>query len=186
MGPMPSLPAHELWQRLEALPPVAAPATMRAATLVPLYEDEDGEARIVLTKRPDTMRTHAGDVVFPGGRVEPGESAEDAAIREAWEEVALPPDAVDVIGGLEPVTTRSREMWIVPVVARIERPSLLVPDPSEVDAIIEPTLAELLDEGRWSTSDVYGHPLWFYEFPEGTLWGATAFMVRELLDYVRP
>jgi 8-oxo-dGTP pyrophosphatase MutT (NUDIX family) len=178
--------ADAVWTRLASLPPVAEPASMRAATLVPLYEDPEGDVRIVLTKRPDTMRTHAGDVVFPGGRVEAGESAAEAAIREAWEEVALPPESVDVIGGLEPVTTRSRDMWIVPVVARIERPPVLVPDPSEVDAIIEPTLAELLDEDRWTTNDWYGHPLWFYEFPEGTLWGATAFMMRDLLDYLRP
>ncbi len=157
----------------------------RAAVLVALYQDAGGQARMILTKRPDAMRTHPGDVVFPGGRIEPGESPVDAALREAWEEVGLPPETVQVIGGLEPVTTRDLTNWIVPVVARVRRPDELVPDPREVETIIEPTLVELLDESRWHTSDWMGAQLWFYEFPEGTLWGATAFMVRQLLSLLR-
>jgi hypothetical protein len=74
---------------------------------------------------------------------------------------------------------------VVPVVARIERPEELHPQPDEVDVIIEPTLTELLDDSLWQQRLFYGRDLWFYEFPEGTLWGATAFMVRELLDYLR-
>ena len=175
----------DLWQRLEALPPVAEPANARAAVLVPLYADAE-TVRVILTKRPDGMRTHPGDVVFPGGMMEVGEGPIDAAVREAHEEVALPPDAVvAVLGGLSPVTTRDVNRLIVPVVARVDRPAELVADPSEVEVIIEPTLTELLDESQWHTQDWMGHTLWFYQFPAGTLWGATAFMVRELLDYVR-
>jgi hypothetical protein len=107
-------------------------------------------------------------------------------MREAWEEIGLPADSVvEVLGGLEPVTTRNRKRPIVPVVARIDRPTELVPDPSEVDVIIEPTMDELLDEHRWETRPWFGHTLWFFEFPEGILWGATAFMMRDLLRHVR-
>ncbi len=179
-------PAATIWDSLGALPAVARPTAMKAAVLVALYEDDTGEVRVVLTKRPGHMSTHAGDIVFPGGRVDDGDDGPEAtAIREAWEEVRLPPDTVEVIGGLEPVTTRSEEMVIVPVVARIQRPAQLVPDEREVEIIIEPKLAELLDESRWNTSEWFGHPLWFFQFPEGTLWGATAFMVRDLLTYLR-
>jgi 8-oxo-dGTP pyrophosphatase MutT (NUDIX family) len=107
-------------------------------------------------------------------------------LREAWEEVGLPGENVlEILGGLTPVTTRDRTKPIVPVVARIDRPDEFVPDPREVDVIIEPTIAELLDEDRWVMRDWYGHDLWFFEFEEGILWGATAFMMRELLDVVR-
>jgi 8-oxo-dGTP pyrophosphatase MutT (NUDIX family) len=175
----------DLWSPLDALPPVAGPDDVRAAVLVPLYEDS-GALHLILTRRPDDMRTHAGDVVFPGGTIDPDDAGPvGAALREAWEEVALPADHVEVIGGLTPIFTRESELLVVPVVARVRRPDELVPQPGEVQAIIEPTLDELLDEDRWRTEDWVGHRVWFFEFPEGILWGATARMVRELLGYFR-
>ena len=175
----------DIWTKLRSLPDVDMDSDARSAVLVPLYQDDAGRVRVVLTKRPDTMRTHPGDVVFPGGRIEPGENPVEAAIREAWEEVALPPEFVEVIGGLPPVTTRVRTNWIVPVVAQIQRPNEFVADPYEVEVVLEPTMRELLDESRWRRSEWMGSQLWFYEFPEGTLWGATAFMVRSLLAFLR-
>jgi 8-oxo-dGTP pyrophosphatase MutT (NUDIX family) len=176
---------RDVWTRLESLPEVSQPAGARAAVLVPLYSDDAG-LRVILTKRPDDMRTHPGDVVFPGGKMEDGEGVVATALREAQEEIQLPPSAVvSILGGLTPITTRDRDNLIIPIVARVERPEMLVPDPAEVDVIIEPLLVDLLDEARWRTNDWMGHTLWFYEFPEGILWGATAYIVRELLDYVR-
>jgi 8-oxo-dGTP pyrophosphatase MutT (NUDIX family) len=173
------------WSPLGGLPPVPEPEGMRAAVLVPIWDD-GRRLRLVLTRRPDDMRTHAGDVVFPGGVADPGDDGPvDTALREAWEEVGIPPDHVEVLGGLDPVSTRSREMLIVPVVGRIRRPARLVPEPGEVDAIIEPSIDELLDEAAWEQRRYRDHVLWFYQFPEGTLWGATAFMVRRLLEYFR-
>jgi 8-oxo-dGTP pyrophosphatase MutT (NUDIX family) len=172
----------DLWAPLRALPAVAHPVGMRAAVLVPLYEDGD-DLRLILTRRHEHLPTHAGDVVFPGGMIEAGETPEETARREAWEEVGLPPDHVEVIGGLEPVTTRALEMLIVPVVARVRRPARLVPSPNEVEVIIEPRLSELLDESSWRQEVWVGHTLWFHPFPEGMLWGATARMVRSLLVY---
>jgi len=160
---------------------------MKAAVLVPLYEDR-GQLRVVLTRRPDHMPTHPGDVVFPGGMVETEDDGPvSTAMREAHEEIGLPPqNVVQVFGGLQPMHTRSAEMLIVPVVARIERPDEFIPEPAEVEAIIEPTLDELLLDANWRTSEwAKGRTMWFYEFPEGILWGATAFMVRDLLSYFR-
>jgi len=174
------------WSVYRSLPPVVDPPGSEAAVLVALYDDAAGDIRVILTKRPDDMRSHPGDVVFPGGHREGGEEPISTATREAWEEIALPPEAVvEVFGGLSPVTTRDRTKPIVPVVVRIERPERLVPDPSEVDVIIEPTMVELLDEENWITRPWFGHPLWFFEFDEGILWGATAFMMRDLLDHIR-
>jgi 8-oxo-dGTP pyrophosphatase MutT (NUDIX family) len=165
---------------------VAQPAAMKAAVLAPLYEDATGEVRVILTVRPEHMNTHAGDVVFPGGMIDRSDGGPVAtAIREAWEEVGIPPESIEVLGGLTPVAPGRPSTLIVPVVARVERPSRLVLQPEEVEAVIEPSLTELLDEHRWAERDFHGHPLWFCELPEATLWGATAFMVRELLEYVR-
>jgi 8-oxo-dGTP pyrophosphatase MutT (NUDIX family) len=174
-----------LWSPLDALPPVEVPDEARAAVLVPLYE-ADGRLRVILTRRPDDMRTHAGDVVFPGGTMDAADGGPvGTALREAWEEIALPPDHVEVIGGLTPMFTRESEMLVVPVVARVRRPAELIPQPGEVQAIIEPPLDDLLDDDRWHTEDWVGHQVWFFEFPEGILWGATARMIRELLAYFR-
>ena len=96
----------DIWTRLEALGPVQYPAEARAAVLVPLYRDEKGQVRVILTRRPDHMRTHPGDVVFPGGQLEHGERPEETAKREACEEIGLPEMGVEIIGGLTPITTR--------------------------------------------------------------------------------
>ena len=176
---------RDLWTRLGALRPVQCPPEAKSAVLVPLYRDENQTVRIILTKRPDHMRTHPGDVVFPGGRLEPGETPEETAIREAEEEIGLPPGGVSVVGGLTPTTTRNRSDLIVPVVAKVTRPAEFVLQEEEVAAVIEPAMAELLDEKRWRTSEWMGHQLWFYEFDEGILWGATAFMMREFLTFLR-
>jgi len=176
----------EKWLPFRDLPDVVDPPGSEAAVLVPLYEDADGRIRVVLTRRPDHMPTHPGDVVFPGGHREDGEEPIATAKREALEEIGLPVEnVIEILGGLEPVTTRDRKKPIVPVVARIIRPDSFVPDPREVDIIIEPTIDELLDESKWAARPWFGHTLWFYEFPDGILWGATAFMMRDLLGHVR-
>lgn len=177
--------SSSLWSPLESLPPVVTGEGVKAAVLVPFYE-QDGVLRLIMTRRPDTMRSHPGDVVFPGGMIEPtDEGPVHTAIREAWEEVGLPPDQVEVLGGLESVHTRSVTMRIVPVVARVQRPATLVPQPEEVSAIIEPSIDQLLEDGEWRRSVWGGREMWFYEFPEGVLWGATAFIVRGLLKHFR-
>jgi len=164
---------------------VARPAGMRAAVLVPLYE-YGPDLRLILTRRGGGMATHPGDVVFPGGMVEPGDAGpEDTARREAWEEIGLPPEGVEVLGGLEPTSTRSADMLIVPVVARVSRPERFVLAPGEVEAVLEPRLADLLDESTWQQQEWAGFTVWFRPFPEGMLWGATARMVRSLLEYFR-
>jgi len=178
-------PVSRPWEPLSSLPPVARPPGMKAAVLVPLYED-GGELRLILTRRGGRMATHPGDVVFPGGMIEPGDGGpEEAARREAWEEIGLPPGGVEVLGGLEPTSTRSTEMLIVPVVARVTRPDRYVLAPGEVEVVLEPRLLDLLDETSWHHEDWHGHEVWFRPFPEGMLWGATARMVRSLLEYFR-
>lgn len=175
------------WEALASLPPVSSPAGMRAAVLVPIYE-ANGALHLIMTRRPDDMRSHPGDVVFPGGMIDSGDtSAEATARREAAEELGLEDEHIlEILGGLEPVHTRSVTMRIVPVVARVRRPGRFIPQPDEVAAVLEPTIDDLLDDDRWQTRFWGpGRKMWFYEFPEGVLWGATAHMVRDLLGYFR-
>ena len=159
---------------------------MRAAVLVPIYE-QHGVLHLILTKRPDDMRKHPGDVVFPGGMIDPEDDGPvGTALREAEEEVALPRgNVLEILGGL-PMAETPSVMRIVPVVARVSRPAELVPEPGEVAAILEPAIDELLDEAAWQSRWWGpGRRMWFYEFPDAVLWGATAYMVRDLLEYFR-
>ena len=161
------------------------PPEAKAAVLVPVYRDGEDRVRVILTRRPDHMRTHPGDVVFPGGRLEPGEGPEETAKREACEEIGLPEDGVRVVGGLTPITTRDPGNLIVPVVAKVRRPERCVLQEEEVAAVIEPPLLDLLDDAAWRTSEWFGRTMWFFEFAEGIMWGATAFMMREFLGIIR-
>jgi len=153
-----------------------------AAVLAPLYDDEDGEVRVVLTKRPDTMPTHAGHISFPGGRPDPDDDGPvGTAIREANEEVGIDPDQVDVLGFLTPIDTVQYSLIVVPVVARISTPLGLVPSEREVVKVYTPLLRDLADRDRWWHVPWGEWKVWYYDLEGDTLWGATASMVRELV-----
>ncbi len=170
-----------------------------AAVLVALFE-EDGEARVVLTRRAAHLRTHTGEVSFPGGRLDPHESSDAGARREAAEEVGLDPDSVEVVGTLSPLATFSSGATITPVVGFLPARPRLVANPAEVEHVFDVSLAELAADGVWReerwhmpdrparpvpAGDVAPEPgwfsMWFFELPDDTVWGATARMLVELL-----
>ncbi len=164
-------------------------ATKQSGVLVPLFVDDAGDTRMVLTRRDGQLRNHRGEVAFPGGRVDIGETPRQAALREAHEEVALPPDRVRIIGELEPLTTVVSSAAITPVVGVIEgtMPQLM-PNPGEVDRVFDVSLRELTDpdcyrEEIWEYADGT-FPVWFFEVEDDTVWGATGRMIRRLLDLV--
>lgn len=153
-----------------------------AAVLAPLYEDEEGEIRLVLTKRPDTMPTHAGHISFPGGRPEPGDDGPvGTALREAHEEVGIDADQVEVLGFLPPIDTVEFTLLVVPVVARIATPLGLVLSEREVVRVHTPLLRDLADESSWWHLPWNGWKVWYYDLEGDTLWGATARMVRDMV-----
>jgi 8-oxo-dGTP pyrophosphatase MutT (NUDIX family) len=126
---------------------VAAASSRPAAVLVLLYPDRDGVARILLTERADRGGHHSGEVSFPGGRSEPGDSdAAATALREAAEEVGLDADAVGarVLGGLSVQWIPVSNFAVTPVIALAERRPVLVPQPSEVAAVLEPPVSSFL------------------------------------------
>jgi 8-oxo-dGTP pyrophosphatase MutT (NUDIX family) len=159
----------------------------RSAVLVPLFE-ENGETRVILTRRASTMRFHGSEVSFPGGKVELGESAAAAAVREAFEEVALDPGLVEVLGTLGPLSTLSSRARICPVVATLGRRPFLQASPSEVELVFDVALAELLVDGvhrseHWGGA-LSGVEVHFYDLPADIVWGATARILTDLLGRV--
>lgn len=166
-----------------------------AAVLVALYE-EDGEVHTVLTRRSAALRTHRGEVSFPGGRLDPGEDVVAAARREAAEEVGLDWSSVRVLGWLRSVVTFSSGSLAVPVVAALPGLPRLVPNPAEVARVFDVPLADLAADGafheeRWTVpgrtvpgSPDGSFPVWFFYVAGETVWGATARMLFDLLCLV--
>jgi 8-oxo-dGTP pyrophosphatase MutT (NUDIX family) len=169
---------------LGAPPSVSLPGSKQSAVLIALF-DGDAGAEIVLTRRAQHLRNHHGEVSFPGGRLEPGESAPAAAIREAHEEVGLDPAAVTVVGELDHLATMVSRSVIVPVVATLPgRPDLRAAC-TEVDRIMTVPLVELLADDvyrqeRWGKPPL-DRPIHFFELDDETVWGATARMLVQLL-----
>lgn len=120
----------------------------QAAVLVPVYRDRDDRLRVALIRRVE-RGIHGGQVAFPGGRVEAADtSSAAAALRETWEEIGVPPDAVAILARLRPVRTRSSDYLIDPFLGRIEPPPRWRPQPGEVAAVLTPAVAELAEPGR--------------------------------------
>jgi 8-oxo-dGTP pyrophosphatase MutT (NUDIX family) len=184
---------------------VLGPAILVSESLVPpvrgvnsgvlaLLFEEEGETRLVLTRRSTALRTHRGEVSLPGGRLHAGESPASAAEREAYEEVGLDPSSVTTVGWLHPVMTMVSASLILPVVATVPARPHLVPNPAEVERVFDVALSELADPGifheeRWRIpgrviqgSADNSFPVWFFEVSGEMIWGATARMIHELLS----
>jgi 8-oxo-dGTP pyrophosphatase MutT (NUDIX family) len=160
-----------------------------AAVLAPIYDDERGEAAVVLTRRTWFLRSHQGEVSFPGGRIEAGETPADGALREAKEEIDLDPSSVELLGELDHLGTVTSGSFIVPLVGALPARPATSPNPAEVDAVLHVPLAELLDpaiyrEELWVFPDRLERKIFFFELVGDTLWGATAAMLRQLLGIV--
>ncbi|MEN9504261.1 MAG: hypothetical protein RI958_187 [Actinomycetota bacterium] len=161
------------------------PEARHSSVLVVLHDGPDGPEAL-FTKRSMRLRHHRGEISFPGGRMEPGETPAQAALREAWEEVALEPDHVTVRAELDHLSTVVSQSYIVPVVATVDaRPELRAHE-AEVDEILWVPLGELVHpaafrEERWGTPPL-DRPVYFFEIANETIWGATARMLHQLLS----
>jgi 8-oxo-dGTP pyrophosphatase MutT (NUDIX family) len=154
-----------------------------SAVLTPLYAGEDGELHAVFTRRRDDLSRHAGEISFPGGRQDPGETLMETALREAHEEVGLPPEAVDVLGALEPTPTFVTNYAIYPFVGLIEPGFAWVVADTEVAEVLELRVADLraaYGERRLVRKGIpFRTPT--YEVGGALIWGATARILGDLL-----
>jgi len=156
-----------------------------AAVLVPVV-DTGAEARVILTRRTATLRRHSGQIAFPGGAVDPTDaSMEDAAMREADEEIGLDPASVEPIGRLPDYLTTTGYR-IAPVLS-IVRPGFTTRiNPAEVDAVFEVPLSFLMSEAnhRRESRMWEGRERHYYTMPYGEwfIWGVTAGILRTLYE----
>jgi 8-oxo-dGTP pyrophosphatase MutT (NUDIX family) len=160
-----------------------------AAVLVPIFDD-DGEPTILFTRRSQDMRRHRGEVSFPGGRQDPGETLAETALREAWEEIALDPATVEIVGELNPIATVTAQTMIHPFVGVLPgRPLDLVPSPIEVELILTVPIRELLApdtfrEEIWDRPDRPVMRMPIFEIVGDTIWGATGHFLFQLLSLI--
>lgn len=160
------------------------PAIRKAAVLVGLIDRGD-DYGVVLTLRPDTMPNHAGQVAFPGGRIEPGETALAAALREAHEEVGVDPALVRLLGQADPYLTGSG-FAISPFVGVLPGGFVPVPHEREVAAVFETPLSFLMNPANHERHEreFRGALRAYYAMPHNGryIWGATAGMLKALYD----
>lgn len=139
---------------------------------------------VILTQRTETLRSHAGQVAFPGGRIDPEDDGPiGAALREAHEEIALPPASVDVVGTTDSYRTVTNYV-VTPVVGVVPPDLLLTPSEAEVASVFEVPLDFLLDTAnqREQVAQYQGHERRYYEilWQDRRIWGATAAMLVNL------
>ncbi len=152
-----------------------------AAVLVAITERR--EPGVILTQRTETLRKHAGQIAFPGGRVDAGEDVVTAALREAEEEIALSRDHVTVIGQADGYRTVTG-FQVTPVIGVVPPDLLLQPSEAEVASVFEVPLAFLLDPDNHVAAQVewQGRMRYYYEilWHDRRIWGATAAMIVNL------
>jgi 8-oxo-dGTP pyrophosphatase MutT (NUDIX family) len=157
----------------------------QAAVLIPVFK-KDGAYHLLFTRRTDRVEHHKGQISFPGGRQDP-EDADllDTALREAEEELGIRREDVRILGELDDICTVS-DFCVAPFVGLIPYPYPFRPNPHEIEEMIEVPLAVLLDPER-SRREFREHggltwPVYFYEHGGHTIWGATASILKQLLD----
>ena len=159
------------------------------SVLILLYPDE-GKIKFPLTKRPDYLGTHGGQVSLPGGKAEPDEDYIQTALREGEEEIGIDRTKIKVIGRLTDFFVIPSNFLVTPVIACAESKPQFIPQQSEVVRILEGTIEELIREDAIITKEIIAAKMYpmlapHFEIEGEVVWGATAMMLNELRMVVR-
>lgn len=163
------------------------PGLIRAAVLIPIFK-KDGEYHVLLTRRTDKVGTHKGQISFPGGKRDECEDLLCTALREAREEMGIAEKDVRILGELDDMCTISSDFCISPFVGLIPYPYPFKINRHEIEEIIEVPLSVFLDETKFREElrSRNGEliPVLFYQHDEHTIWGATARILKQLMDLI--
>jgi 8-oxo-dGTP pyrophosphatase MutT (NUDIX family) len=190
--------AHSLVERVVTPAELPSSGDARPAAVMCLLFEAAGEANVVLTRRSAHLRSHGGEVSFPGGRLRPGELPLQAALREAEEEIGVDPATIEIIGQLTPLTTVRSPALVHCFVARLPAGPAgdqwsFVFDPREVEKVFWAQLASLAAGGvyheeLWPIPGPLGWPSYravpFFRLAQDVVWGATGRLLTELLGTV--
>ena len=164
-------------QRLEGIEQFTPAAVLAAIT------ERDGEPGVLLLHRPSTMRSHPGQIAFPGGKIDPGESPVEAALREAHEELGIDPAAVKIIGTSDVYRTHSG-FEITPVLGLVSPDIEIIPNPEEVAEWFEAPLGHVLDPanhiGQWIEWEGSMRSYYEISWQQHQIWGVTAALLVNL------
>jgi 8-oxo-dGTP pyrophosphatase MutT (NUDIX family) len=158
-----------------------------AAVLVPLFQ-KDGECHLLFTKRSDQVKYHKGEISFPGGMVDEDDSElEKTALREAFEEIGLKEQDVQIIGVLDDIVTTT-EFIVTPIVGFFPYPYPFLVSEVEIAELIEVPLASLLNEDSFSERRIFrdgqNEMVFAYQYGRHIIWGATARILKQFLDLI--
>lgn len=154
----------------------------RRAAVLALFDDQGSELRLWFIRRAELGDKHSGQVAFPGGHLEPGETPQQAALRECFEEINVAPDAVEVMGIFDEVLSVFGTI-VTPVVGRLRRAVTPSPDQNEVAHVFSVPWHDLVKRKgyRLETWGERQQPLHFWQLEGETIWGLTGYFVDSLI-----
>ncbi len=165
------------------------PAVVRRAAVMAVFLRRNGRRCLLLTRRPEHLPDHGGQVCLPGGSIEPGESVREAALRELAEELGPPPETVRVLGELTPLYVFGSNFWVSPWVGVLPDDYALAPNPAEVASLIELPAFRLIEPTIVRRTTITRGEVSFeapcFHWSGDDIWGATSMILAELRAAIR-
>lgn len=181
----------QIADRLRSYVPRTVVATDRtpAAVLVPFFDKED-EPHVLFTKRTSDLQYHKGEISFPGGTREPEDAdLRQTALRELFEEVAIPAEKVQILGTLDQLRTVSSIFVVVPYIGYLESGATYQPNEREVEEILEIPFRHFENPEIFRQEirlvDQLPRTVYYYQWRDHTIWGLTARILKTLIDLLK-